>query len=124
MIREYNDNDYITLCEWWVEHKWGVIPMNCLPKVGFVVNNICAGFLYQTDSKIAWLEWIISNPQSNKEERDVALDLLINQLLITAKELGFKLVFTSVKHPKLKERYLEHGFLITENNSTEMVRNF
>lgn len=121
-VRKYERYDYYTLVEWWSQHSWKAPSINMLPKTGFIVENICAGFLYKTDSEIAWLEFIISNPVSDKEERSQALDLVINSLVEEAKLSGFKAIFTSVEHKKLIERYKEHGFVESDKDMTNMVK--
>lgn len=121
-VRKYERYEYYTLVEWWNQHNWKAPSINMLPKTGFIVENVCAGFLYKTDSEIAWLEFIISNPNSDKEERSKGLDLVINALLEEAKISGFKAVFTSVEHKKLIERYKEHGFIETDKDMTNMVK--
>jgi hypothetical protein len=109
------EKDYKTLCEWWSGHEgWPAIPEVFLPKVGLIVDGLCAGFLYQTDSGFAWLEWVVGNPQADKEARSEALDLLVKELLRVAKELGFQAVFSAIKHPGLLERYEKFGFNVTD----------
>jgi len=95
-LRPYKDSDYKTLVQWWDAHKWAPVAPQALPKVGYIVEldkPICAGFLYQTDSMIAWCEFIISDPNSNPSDRDKSLDILISSLTNEAKELGFKAIF-------------------------------
>jgi len=121
-IKPYNRLDYWELCSWWAGHGWMAPDQDMLPEHGFIINNICAGFLYKTDSKIAWLEFIISNPRSEKLERNKALDLLIEQLYSRAKELGFKAIFTSATHKGLIERYKDHGFVVTDTSMTNLVK--
>ena len=121
-LRPYTNLDYWTLASWWNTHKWPCPDQEMLPKTGFIVEEICAGFLYKTDSKIAWLEFIISNPVSDKQERNKALDLLIKKLCEEAKNCEFAAVFTSTEHEKLIQRYTDHGFKITDNNMKNMVK--
>lgn len=122
MIRQYQPLDYWELCGWWNHHGWTPPEQNMLPEVGYIVDDVCAGFLYKTDSKIAWLEFIISNPKSEKEQRDQALDLLIEQLYNRAKELGFQAIFTSASHQGLIERYKAHSFKEADLGMTNLVK--
>lgn len=117
-VRPYKrETDYPTLAQWWNAHKeWTAIPVDILPEIGAVVEGVCAGFLYRTDSKIAWIEWIISNPESEPAVRARGLDLVIEALLGIAKDLGFVSVFSAVKHPKLLERYKQFNFIETDRD--------
>ena len=48
---------------------------------GLLLKNksqpIVAGFLYTTNSKAALLEWIVSNPKYRENDRQKAIELLI-----------------------------------------------
>ena len=121
-VRRYTSSDYSSLETWWKDQNWSSVPEDHLPEYGLIVDGIAAAFLYRTDSKFALLEFVIANPNSSKEERSEALDLIIDNLLFVAKELGFSTVFTSLEHPKLLERYEKHGFVATDKNVTNMLR--
>jgi hypothetical protein len=121
-VRKYQPSDYFELCTWWELQKWPSMGQDHLPENGFIVEGIAAGFLYKTDSKFALMEFIIANPKTEKETRAQALDLVIDSLLNLAKELDFKSVFSSITHPKLLQRYQQHGFVVTDENMTNLVR--
>ena len=113
--------DYETLCMWWKQHEWLPVPVQCLPMTGFIVDGLAAGFLYKTDSNIAWLEWVVANKESDKEERSKAIDLVVDELILRAKELGYTRIFTSTNNPKLEARYHKHGFGSFDKNVTQMI---
>ncbi len=116
------EKDYQTICSWWEKHNWPKIPLVMLPQTGYIIDNVCAGFLYQTDSNIAWLEFIISNPDITKENRSKALDILIDKLSETARGLGFTTIFTSSNHPSLINKYENNGFTKADFNMTNLMR--
>jgi hypothetical protein len=124
-VRPFVKDDYQTLDAWWQLHKWSSPPLQALPPNGIVVETvsqrICAGFLYLTDSSIAWLEFVVANPMCDKLLRDKALDTLIPSLLYRAKELGKTTVFSSSVHPRLMNRYEKHGAVQTDVNVTHFI---
>lgn len=120
--RTYIDTDYVSVAKWWLGHKWPVVEKKSLPKTGFIVDNVCAGFLYKTDSSIAWLEFIIANPRSSKEERSEGLNAVIEAAIKHASDEGFTTVFSSLQHPGLINRFKEHGFQERDNNMTNVMR--
>jgi len=120
-IRRYTVEDYKVVTSWWKAHNWPILPEQYLPKTGYVISNICAGWLYRTDSKIAWIEWIISNPKSNKLERAIGIKLLVKTLLDKAKELGFDVVFSSIKHPNLMAQFKSQGFVVADEGMINMI---
>ena len=63
---------------------------------------IIACFIYQTNSSTAMLEWLISNPNyRGKKKRDRALEALIISAQAVVKSMGYKSVFTMLRHQKL-----------------------
>lgn len=75
-----------------------------------------------TDSRIAWMEFIISNPKTAKEERNAALDLLIASLIQEAQKLNYKFIWTTTNNPKLEHRYELSGFVVSDKNVNNMIR--
>lgn len=127
MVEELNfEIDYPIVCEWWAQHNWPKVPQASLTKNGaFVYNHqgmgICAGWLFCTDSNIAWIEYIVKNPDALQKEVDAGLDLLIEHLVEKANSLGFKLVFTTVKSKALIARYARHGFTKGDEGMTQFI---
>lgn len=131
-VRVVKYSDYEQLKGWWDSWKFPAPPITALPKYDdenttglMVVNegvNICAGFLYETNSALCWVEFIVANPKSNKEERGVALKLLLKELSNEAKELGFGAIFASIKHPSLLNKYIEEGYEIGTTNTNELIK--
>lgn len=130
--RTTTEEDYPELCEWWKFWKFRSPGQEMLPdngKCGIMIHdtqdynkNYCAGFLYFTNSKIAWFEFLISNPNiKNKELRKESIQFLLNSVAFVAKSKGFKVIFTSVKHPSLINHYKEAGWVVGSDGTKEMV---
>lgn len=115
------EKDYATVCTWWVEHKWPIMPLVSLPKTGLVVDDVCACFLYTTDSDVMALAFPISNPKKSDEERSAGLDLMINDAKILAKERGIRLLATRASNKSLIERYKKSNFKIIDTNVPGLV---
>ena len=70
-IRGLNENDYQEiLIGWWAQWNWTAPAKDFLPdngKGGIIVYDgdipICAGFIYMTNSSVAWVDWIVSNKE-------------------------------------------------------------
>lgn len=127
------DGDYEKFCEWWKWNRFPAPPKDCLPNGGFgglkITGedgiDICAGFLFETNSGIAWLEFVVSNYEvKNKEIRKEALTDLIRYLTVFAEQKGFKAVFTSLNSIKSKgliEKHLEIGYSASLPVHTELT---
>lgn len=129
-VRFLTDDDYNTLSSWWKDWRWTPPPSDMLPqngKGGVMVYKdgveICAGFVYFTNSKTAWVEFIVSNFHYREDDRHEALEFLINVLIDIIKETGdFKYIYTSLKSKSLIDRYSNCGFQKGDSNCQEMVR--
>ncbi len=120
------DSHYKIICSWWDAHKWPSIPMESLPQTGIIITidgePICAVWLYKSDSNLCWMEWMISNPKSPKAHREIALPLLIDTCTNVAKQMGFKIIFTSIKHTRLLKRLTGAGFNVDDTNATNLTK--
>ena len=123
--------DYDTLVEWWKFWRFcpptqEVLPDNGLS--GIVVTDdddkpICAGFLYYTNSPIAWIEFIVSNPDvKDKKIRHDSLVFLIKELSAIALSNNRKVIYSSLKNENLMNKYVECGFQKGGSNTTEMIK--
>jgi hypothetical protein len=129
-VRSLNYSDYDNfLCGWWEDWGWNAPTRESLPENGsggFVVEvdetPVCAGFLYETNSNMAWCEYIISNKKYTKENRSEAIIMLINFIALSAKDRGFKFVFTGTNNNPLKNKYTQCGFIETDKGITHMLK--
>jgi len=130
-VRQTTTEDYQTLVDWWKFWRFPAPAIEFLPdqgRCGMMVQGddgteYCAGFIYETNSKVCLMEFIVANPKIRDGElRGEALTLLIDTLSYLAKDWGYQWVFTSIKHPSLMQRYKECGFQIGSTNTNEMIK--
>lgn len=120
MIRLFNkETDYNTIVKWWLDHDEFPCPVDLLPNIGFIVDDIVAGFLYQTDSKICFVESLISKKDTNKEERRIALDKLMDSLVEAAEGMNYKKIIFQTSHPRIKEQSLKTWKCVQHPGSQE-----
>jgi hypothetical protein len=128
-IRYLKEADYDVLCQWWKAWGWTIPQRDFLPENGLgglMVEKdgipIIAGFIYFTNSAVAWSEFIISNfDYKDKKNRKEAKAILIKELCALAKRNGSKYIYTVVKSQFLKKDYQEAGFLNGTQKVDEMV---
>ena len=91
ITRKIEEKDWDTLCDWWNGHKFPIPSKDALPEGGMgglMVEQdglpVIAGFLFQTNTKGCWFEFIISNPDY-KENREKITKELVNRAEIAAK---------------------------------------
>jgi hypothetical protein len=118
------------LRKWWVDWGWTPPQKEFLPdngNGGLIVYAdgvpVCAGFLYVTNSKVSWVDWIISNKEfRDKPFRKQAMMMLIDSLTNISKNLGNKYVYALIKHPSLIETYKGCGYKQGDTYTSEMIK--
>jgi len=130
-IRPLGETDYEDiLVGWWKDWKWTPPPKDFLPSDGkggvMVLDNdipVCAGFVYMTNSKVAWVDWIISNREYKKKpQRKEALDLLITTLTNICKDTGNKYCYALIKNKSLIKTYETLGYNSADSYTQEMIK--
>jgi len=129
-IRRLVEGDYEnTLVDWWKAWGWEVIPKDFLPENGtggLMVSkgdvDICAGFIYLTNSKVALTEFVVSNKEYKDNDRSDAIQLLIDSILLLADERGYKYAHVILKNKSLLNKYKKSGYLVSDDNVTEMLK--
>ncbi len=88
--KRFELSDLGEINSWYQERGLTALGAEFLPKTGYIVSQVAAGFLYTTDSNLALLEGYITNPRASKRVCITAIDSITTALLRTAKELGVK----------------------------------
>ncbi len=127
--RSWNrDDDYVTLVKWWKQWEFGVVPKECLPPDGIIVEDngtpICAGGLYIGEgTQFAFMEWIVTDKNADARRTHTALKMCIDSIMDLAKSKGIKLVYTATKEQALHKRYTKyHDMVLTETNVKTFLR--
>jgi hypothetical protein len=129
-IRPLNETDYDTiLVGWWKDWGWEPPQRDFLPddgKGGIIVLDgdepICAGFMYTSNSKVAWVDWIISSKEYRGEDRKEAISLLVSTLTNICKNTGHKYSYALIKHQSLIDTYKELGYIKGDGYTGEMIK--
>ncbi len=127
--RTLTGSDYEILSGWWKAWGWPVMAKDMLPDNGtggiMVENkgeNIVAGFLYWSNSKLVWLDWIISNPNADKKIRKQAIEMLILTAEQMVKDAGSKYIMSISRSNSLLRIHEKIGWSIDKTPSHEMIK--
>ena len=125
--RKLKEEDYDLLVSWWKQWRWTAPPRDFLPQngTGGVMiekdgKQVVAGFIYLTNSAVAWSEFIISNFDYKESDRHEAIKFLISELSRISQDCGAKYVYTVVKNQSLQKLYQEIGYTNGSQKVTEM----
>ena len=141
--RKWNlESDYSTLVRWWKQWEFGIVPKECLPPDGIIVESddgtpICGGGLYIGEgTKFAFMEWVIIEDLAFNKQKEgnkgidprtahKALNLCIDSIMKLAESKGMKLVYTATREKGLHKRYTKyHKMTLTESNVKTFLRDF
>jgi hypothetical protein len=130
-VRELNETDYDNiLVGWWNQWGWEPPRKDFLPndgKGGVIVYDgdipVCAGYMYLTNSKVSWVDWIISSKEyTKKPHRKYAIKLLVSTLTDICGKTGSKYVYALIKHNSLIKTYEELGYIKGDSYTSEMIK--
>ena len=111
-IRNISPDDWDTLIKWGIDKDKDLLPKDGTG--GLMVHveylPIAAGFIYLTNSKLAFINDIIYDKNKDKKLLHNSLDLLIVAFEQTLKELGFKTVVIINTDEMLNNSYKALGW--------------
>ena len=127
--RTLTESDYEILTDWWKAWGWPAMAKDMLPDNGtggiMIENkgeNVVAGFLYWSNSKLVWLDWIISNPKVSRDIRQEAIKKLILTAEHMTKKAGSKYMMSISRSNSLLKTHKELGWTIDPDPSHEMIK--
>jgi hypothetical protein len=130
-IRPITASDYDNiLLKWWNDWEWVAPHRDFLPadgEGGLIVFDgdepVCAGYMYTTNSKVAWVDWIISSKTYRKKPtRKECIDLLIYTLTSICKSTDHKYVYALIKNRNLIGTYQKFGYIQGDSYTGEMIK--
>ena len=130
-VRKLEPSDYDDiLVGWWKDWGWEAPLKEILPDSGtggLIVFDedtpICAGFVYQTNSKLSWVEWVISNKKyRRKPHRKIAIELLLKSLTMVASSAGYEYCYALTNNKTLADTYEKIGYSVGDSYSKEMIK--
>ena len=85
-------------------------------------DNKAMGFLYRTDTPLAMISNLVSDPASDQELRREAVQELVSDLMEIAKLQGYNQVSCATNIKSLGLRFEHLGFLKTDENVSHYRR--
>lgn len=98
--------------------------INILPDTGLIIPNVCAVFLYKTNSLVCMIENLICNKDCNISDRQNGLDIISKEIIEMAKNCGFTKIISLVSNPSVINRCLDQKYTISEDKFHIMIRSF
>jgi hypothetical protein len=128
-VRSLQESDWETMQAWWEAWGWPEVTKDLMPLDGLgglmIEKNgvaIASGFLYLTNSKVAWTEWIVSDPEYRQEDRAKALSMLVSGLENIAVSAGYKIILSVGRNKGLLNIHKELGYTVDDSPSYEISK--
>jgi hypothetical protein len=104
MVRPFQPEDIKQINSWYGARGIPPIDKHLFPDVGYIEPGVAAGFLYQTDSSLCFIDGYVANPAAPKASRGEAFDAITISIVRTAKDHGFRQILAYTEHPEIKKR--------------------
>jgi len=128
-VRALQEADWENMSSWWKWWRWPAVSKETLPLNGCGGVMVCkgeipvaAGFLYLSNSKVAWLDWIVSNPQYRESDRKEALEMLIKALENVARQENYSIIISIARNKSLINIHKKLGYMVDEKPSYEISK--
>lgn len=113
--------------KWFKEQTGTDLPGEVLSSLGYIytneLHNVAAVFLYPTEgSRVCFLGWPVANPQSNREERNKALNSIIKAAETYARAKGYLFMNTYSSRNSVENRFRKLGYIDGDKNVLQMIK--
>lgn len=108
--------DLPTVRAWCLARGKNDFPPGWLPRIGYWVPGVLSGFLYRTDSGVCFLESLVANPETTREERTEAMHAVSAAVASHARELGYQYLLGSSTIPTVTQAARDAGYVVQEGS--------
>ena len=121
-IRKIQLEDYEYINKWWVEQGFNAVSLGVLPMQGLgglIIEKekpIAAAYLYLTNSKMGYIDNLISDPKYTSKDRFNIILELIAACKEMAKEVGCLDVWAITNSKGIVKRCEELKYNVSKNN--------
>lgn len=112
-MRRYEPTDYPEIADWYAARGEIALPLECFPRTGLILPGVAAGFLYATDSALALIDCVVTNPEASPMARGRAVSGVLRALLDEAGKQGFRIVAGSTRYRGMRRSAERIGFKYT-----------
>lgn len=126
------EKDYDVIRHFWPAHGWPELPIAALTTMGLCAVDcdvrgeetiLAACWVYTaTNSSLAMLEWMVTNPDVSPLKAAKAVYQLADFASLECKRRGYAVLFTTCKNKGLERVYERAGFSKTDENVTHYVK--
>lgn len=117
-LEHYSRRFEMQLRHWLQLRGFGPELVADLPQLGYIVDNVAAGFIANAEFKFGIMDSFVTNPAATSEDRNEALTAIIERLIQDAKALGLKRLLAFSTDEGILKRQQHYGFAQLPNKLT------
>lgn len=107
---------------WYAQWKKASLPEWWYPEDVFIIPGVICVSYYKTNSKLAYIENVISNPNCPSDFRRIGLGMIGDYIFKIAKEQGFKAVLGWTNNKSVSSTSADHGMKVSDHKYAVMVK--
>lgn len=115
--------DLPQLREWMTDWKMTHLPDWWYPEDNYIIDGVIWASYYKTNSKLAYLENIVSNPYCPHEIRFKGVELISKHIFKQAKADGFNLVCGWTNNKSIVKNCNMHGMVASKPEYSVLIYN-
>lgn len=116
------ETDLPVLRQWMETWKMTLLPDWWYPEDNYIIDGVIFASYYKTNSKIAYLENIVSNPNCSHDIRFKASALISNFVFDKASDDGFNLVCGWTKNKSIMKNCNENGMIVSKPEFSVLIK--
>ena len=126
IIARFNaEKHYKDLGKLWEQHGGIPCPLDAIPRQSYVAkrNGDIIAFMgmYVDEGTIGVIDWAVANNNFSKEEKDEALQLLFNRLIVIAKLKKCNYIYSFTKNTKWGDKMKRYGMMLAESGACTYI---
>lgn len=124
-IRNFTESDFPMVAAWWEKHHGNTYLREFIPPTAYIVCSDEGepwGFFSMASLQCAFCYFLypLVNPDIEREQRNEAIDFMIECAKIWAVNTGHTYVYISIRGEKMLSRLEQSGFISGEDNCQHM----
>ena len=102
------------LISWYNQWNIPLENLELIPETGLIIEGVCALFWYETNSRVVFLENLVSNRDVSDEIRQEALNAIFSKMKELMYKSGCKRVIGFSRNPMVLKRAVEFGCYVAD----------
>jgi len=109
-MRPYGAADYESISQWCSLRDQAPPLEKYMPDTGLIIDDIACGFLIVTSNGCGILDFYITNPHADRDDRKRALFEITEELLEVARDSNLNMILADTKSGSIERLALKMGF--------------